>query len=455
LRRRIVQLLWGGLAMVVTAGWWVAIVELVPARYRPYVGGSQNNSVLDLIFGYNGFSRLFGNSGGPGGGAGGPGRLPGGFSAGVGVLRLFGAQSGGQIAWLLPAALILLLATAAVRGRAPRTDRTRAGLIMWAGWLLVTGVVFSFMEGIYHDYYTVALAPAVAAVVAVGTVELWRRRDHLAALAVLAGTAGATATWAWWLLGRSPHWLPWLRWLVLAFGLAAAVTLLGGKLRRRLLAPAAVAAVVAASAAPFGYALNTAATEHRGPIPTAGPAAALAGGPGGGFPAFPGGTPPGFPGGALPSFPAGGLPGGSQGNAQGGNPFGNQPPNGFPAGGGRAVDDTPAVAPELVTLLERDAGAYTWVAATARATSAAGYQLATKRPVMAIGGFGTDPWPTLKQFQQYVAEGKIHYLIGDGPAMAGPGGFGENTAQQITQWVADNFTATTVAGVTVYDLSAK
>jgi 4-amino-4-deoxy-L-arabinose transferase-like glycosyltransferase len=58
LRRRIVQLLGAGVALVVSAGWWVAIVTLWPSASRPYIGGSQHNSILELIFGYNGFGRI-------------------------------------------------------------------------------------------------------------------------------------------------------------------------------------------------------------------------------------------------------------------------------------------------------------------------------------------------------------------------------------------------------------
>jgi len=78
-------------------------------------------------------------------------------------------------------------------------------------------------------------------------------------------------------------------------------------------------------------------------------------------------------------------------------------------------------------------------------------QLATGDPVMAIGGFnGSDPAPTLAQFQQYVAEGRIHYFLG---GMGGAMG-GSDAARQISAWVQDNFTATTVGGATVYDLTS-
>jgi hypothetical protein len=107
---------------------------------------------------------------------------------------------------------------------------------------------------------------------------------------------------------------------------------------------------------------------------------------------------------------------------------------------------------EIVAALEADADRYTWVAATVGANNAAGYQLATELPVMPIGGFnGSDPAPTLAQFQEYVAEGRIHYFIGGGGFR--PNG-GSAAAQEIASWVSETFTATTIGGVTVYDLTA-
>lgn len=107
---------------------------------------------------------------------------------------------------------------------------------------------------------------------------------------------------------------------------------------------------------------------------------------------------------------------------------------------------------QIVTLLESNGTEYTWVAAAVGSNSAAGYQLATELPVMPIGGFnGSDPSPTLEQFQQYVADGKIHYFVAGG--RGGPGGKSESTSSAITAWVTANYTATTVDGVTLYDLT--
>ena len=156
------QLAAGGVALVVSSFWWVVAVMAVPGADRPYVGGSQDNSLWNLIFGYNGLGRLTGNeSGSVGGGAAGTS----GRWGITGLTRLFGSEMGTQISWLLPAALLMLVVVMIVTFRRARTDRTRAVLLLWGGWLLVTGVVFSLGQGIIHPYYNVALAPAIGAVV--------------------------------------------------------------------------------------------------------------------------------------------------------------------------------------------------------------------------------------------------------------------------------------------------
>ncbi len=112
IRRRIAELGASLVAMIVSAGWWVALVELWPASSRPYIGGSQTNSIIELTFGYNGFGRLTGNEvgsvggGGPGG-PGGPAGVGGSMWGSTGITRMFDGVTGGQIAWLLPTALVL------------------------------------------------------------------------------------------------------------------------------------------------------------------------------------------------------------------------------------------------------------------------------------------------------------------------------------------------------------
>jgi 4-amino-4-deoxy-L-arabinose transferase-like glycosyltransferase len=463
LTRRIRDLLIGGAAMVATAGWWVAIVQLTPAQYRPYIGGSQNNSILQLTLGYNGFGRLTGDevgsvTGGRFGAAGGGGG-PTSMWGATGLARMFAGDVGGQISWLIPAALILLLAGLWLTRRAPRTDLTRASLLLWGGWLVVTAATFSLMRGIFHPYYTVALAPAVAGLVGTGVAVAWRRRREPVAMVALCGATAITAVWSYLLLARSPDWHPWLRYAVLLAGLAAAAgLLLVGRLPRTARLAVAGTAIVAALAGPLAYSLNTAATPHTGAIVSAGPAVANAFGPGGrafgrppggfnGFNRF-GGNGGNFPGG-RPGFQAG-PQGGFQAGPQGGGFTGGQPQQGRGGAGGLLFGSRPSA--QLVSMLEQDAANYTWAAATVGSNNAAGYQLASQKPVMAIGGFnGSDPSPTLAQFEQYVSTGRIHYFISGSRIGAANGG--SSNGQQITAWVEQNFTAQTVDGVTVYDVS--
>jgi 4-amino-4-deoxy-L-arabinose transferase-like glycosyltransferase len=479
LGRRIRQLLVAGVALVVAAGWWVAAVQLTPAADRPYIGGSQNNSLLNLIFGYNGLGRLSGTeSGSVGGGATGGSRW-----GPTGLLRLFQTDMGGQISWLIPAALIMLVAVLVLTWRAPRTDRTRAAVVLWGGWLLGTGLVFSYAQGIIHPYYNVALAPAVGALVGIGTVTLWRHRRQRLGRLVLAVALAATAAWSFVLLSRSPNWLPWLRPLVLAVGLAAAVVMaVAPTLRAKVAVVVVVAGLGAALAGPAAYAIDTVATSHSGAIPSAGPAVAGgSGGPGGfgagspfgrgqvggrpsgagafgggRFGAAPSGAPGGVTGGAAtsPTNGSGSFPArGGAGRQRPGTLGGTAPVGGQGAGGGLLSASTPGK--KLVSLLEARAGSYRWVAATVNSNSAAGYQLATGDPVMAIGGFnGTDPAPTLAQFETYVRDGAIHYFIAGGGQGGGIGGGGAaDDASRITAWVESHYTATTVDGVTLYDLT--
>ncbi|MCW2931748.1 MAG: putative integral rane protein [Actinomycetia bacterium] len=247
--RRMRQLCLSAAGIVVGAGWWVLIAQLTPAADRPYFGGSTDNNILQLALGYNGLGRLDGtetgsigfNSSSVGGGGGGGG----GFGGATGVTRLFSSQFGGQISWLLPTALIALVALLWVSRRAARTDRVRAFALLWGGWLVVTGLTFSYMQGIIHPYYMVALAPAIAALVAVGAISLWQRGLGWAGRCLTALGVAVTVWWAYELLSRSPSWLPWLRVLIVVAGVLAVISILATAVLERLGTRHAVAAATA------------------------------------------------------------------------------------------------------------------------------------------------------------------------------------------------------------------
>ncbi|GAA1332303.1 ArnT family glycosyltransferase [Pseudonocardia xinjiangensis] len=437
--RRIRQLLAAGVALVVAAGWWVATVELWPAADRPYIGGSQTNSVLELALGYNGLGRIFGGSGDPGGHRSGTGRAAGagdavrdrmahgagggmppgadmahgahgapgggGFGGGAGLARMFGTDVGAQVSWLLPAALALLVIGLWLTRRAPRIDRTRASLVLWGTWTVVSALVFSLAEGIFHSYYTVALAPGIAALVGIGGYELWRRRGSWVGRLALALVVAGTAAWAVVLLDRSPEFLPWLRWVVAALGVLAVLALLVPVSGRRRWTVTATVVALSVLVAPAAYAVDTAATPHTGSLPAAGPPSGIA--------AY-----------FLDQL--------------------HKRPDALPLGIAAMVGGpAQGIDPELVSLLQH-AGTE-WSAASIGSQVSSQLALASGTTVMAIGGFyGSDPAPTLEQFQRYVAAGQVHYFFA--------GGFGGERSP-IATWVQDNFSHSTIGGQTVYDLT--
>ncbi|MBT1178131.1 glycosyltransferase family 39 protein [Bifidobacterium vespertilionis] len=485
--RRIVDGLIAIAAMVVAAGWWVLLTVVVPSGSRPYIGGSQTDSFLELTFGYNGFGRLTGNETGAVVGGGGRGGNAGGMWGETGITRLFDGEFGGQIAWLAPMAVLGIIAGLIIARHTRRTDIRRASVVVWGAWLLVTWIVFSHMAGIFHQYYTVALAPALAALVGIAAGALWKRRELCWARAILAVTVLVSTLWSVELLGRST-WMPGLKVVVLAAGLAATVALLvlalaafpmrgmrflrqpGNAMVMGLVGGAAlVFAAIALYTGPVAWTAYTVSTGHQGSIVTAGPNVTNSTGMGGGR----GGQ--GGPGGQGGSGGQGGFDG------QGGG-FGGQGPDGQDGqnsqndgfggpgqsdgqsarfegmGGGRGgmgggLLGGGSASETIVKMLQQDADQYTWAAATTGSQNAASYQLASEQAVMPIGGFnGSDPSPTLEEFKQYVAEGRIHYYIGGG-GMGGNQLGGSSASSEIAEWVAENFEAQTIDGVTIYDLS--
>ncbi|MFJ9369314.1 ArnT family glycosyltransferase [Nocardia sp. NPDC101769] len=461
-RTRITQLASAGVALVLSAGWYVALVELWPTGSRPYIGGSTSNSLWELAVDYNGLGRVLGNKNG--GGAhrptpppmptpdaaqhADPSQMHGGFGSQPGLTRLFSGELATEFSWLLLAALIALIAGLWLTRRLPRTDRVRAGLLLWGGWLLITAAVLSYMSRSFHSYYAMELVPAMAALIGIGATQLWQRRAHLAARGTLAVMSLATGGWSFVLLHRTPEWLPWLRWTLVALSVVAAAALLIAPKLPRVALAIGVFALLAGLLGPTVYTLETVAQVHNGGSPIAGP----------------------------PRSEHGGGPG-----QRGGVPD-----------------------PQIAGLIE---GSETrWAAAAIGAQDVSSLELTTGKALLAVGGFsGRDDSPTLAQFQQYVADHQIGYLLvrqreesgqdnnsqggqpnagqpsnpqsGHDHSGAGrdtqPGGAGpqpgqggnaprsgqgnsesdQSTSAQITAWVKANYPVTMMGSVEVYNLN--
>ncbi|MGK4065878.1 glycosyltransferase family 39 protein [Rothia sp. HC945] len=468
--RRIRDVVVAGIGVCLPVGAYAAVFAWWPEGSRPYMAGTESNSFWELVMGYNGLARIFGDSGGAGapGGAGdqaaetagggaaagaAAGGAPGGggpggtmFGGDVGVFRMFNSAFGAEISWLIPAAVIILVAGFWLTRRARRTDATRAALIVWGGWLIVNAGVFSFMEGTIHPYYVVVLSPAVAAIVGIGVAEFWRGRRNsvtrrTAALALL-----ATVIWSFALMQReAPDWLPWVRWVLLIGGSVTSVLIFLGRGRpgtgsvRRGAAVLVVAALVFGGLGSAAWTLATVGNAHSGSIPTSGPSAAGESGMGQGA-----------------GGPQNGAGGQGQGDGQGSQDQAAQQagqgqssqPDGGANGGGMGGEESNS---ELTDLLKNAGTEYS--AATVGATSAASYMLSSDTEVLDIGGWmGSDPYPTLDEFTSMVDEGRIRYFVAGG---MGDGGMGESSSSEIQEWVKAHYEATTVGGTTVYDLTKE
>ncbi|MET9380307.1 glycosyltransferase family 39 protein [Streptomyces sp. NPDC002928] len=496
--KRIVNLLLAGVVLAVSSFWWATAVSLVPADDRPYIGGSTDGTAWDLIMGYNGLGRVFGGEGNGGGGGGGGGS----FSGTAGLGRLFNDILGGQISWLIPFAAIALVGGLVLCGRAPRTDLTRAALVLWGGWMLLHYLTFAMAEGTMHPYYTTAVAPGIAVLCGGGGTMLLRafRGGDVRWSWVLPAGLAVTGVWAVVLLRRATDWNSWL-WPAIAVVMVLAIVglfLFRSGNRARLLAASVAAAIVAALAGPTAYAVAVPASAGGagggmgGSNPTAGPSTGSGfgggggqggpggngGGPGGGE--MPGGTQQGgqaagqeggqmtpgggangeMPGGAPQGGENGGFPGGGEmpgggtaGGQAGGFPGGENgtAPNGADGqsgggsggaggmGGGGMGGETSS---ELISYLEKHQDGAKWLLAVSNSQSAGQLILSTHKPVISMWGFtGSDNGMTVAKLKELVKKGELHYIQVGGSGMGGGMGGNNSASTAVTAWVQKYGTA--------------
>lgn len=418
--QRILRLVVLGAAALAFSVPWMLAVDLTPASARPYVGGSSNDTVQNLVFGYNGLGRVDGNGqgafgGGRGGGAGrasngatnnggafrGPAQLPnngrfqpapgagpggraggppgagaaagpgGVFGGAPGTLRLFSDAVGGQIAWLLPVAA---LGAAAALWHHRRSPVLLAGVALFTGWLLLHALVFSYSKGIFHAYYTSALAPGMAALVGIGGVALFElARRHAGWLAMAVGGLMATADLQLVLSRRTSTFHAWARPVMEVLAVAAGVALLVATVSRwrgRLVAAGLTVGLAALTVTPAAWASSeTTAPSLNSTLPQAGPRRGAAGAT-----------------------------------------FGSEA---APFQG----DDA------LAAFLRSDRAGETWDLVETSAQAAAALEADEGLSVMALGGFsGSDPAATVGSVAQLVQQGKVRFfLVGGGFARGSVG----------------------------------
>ncbi len=431
LGRRVRHLVVAAGALVVSSGWYVLLTIVWPTSSRPYIAGSDDNSFMDLVLGYNGFGRFLGNEQ-----SGGQAPLPPGYRVppkllnsfndfgSAGPTRMFLGESGFQISWLAPAALVAFALVLASRRRAPRTDPTRAAALLFGSWLVLVGAALSAMKSAEHAYYSLAIAPAVAGTLAVGVAELWRRRAEAFGRIGAAALIVSAGAWSFLVLQRNADWHPALRWIVLGVAVAAALGLLVVALLRsfdRARAVATAVLVVVGLLAGLGgstaYAAATLPQAHTGRSPVVGP----------------------------PPPPETGFQAIIKGQMR------------------NFADGTAFTDPRIVERLRHSDAR--WSAAVERSSIAAAMELASHTAVMAIGGFaGDDPVPSLDRFEELVRDHRVGFYVTQemrlpptwrydpsAPVVSSP--WSQASHRDIADWVAAHYAVERIGGVAVYDLS--
>jgi 4-amino-4-deoxy-L-arabinose transferase-like glycosyltransferase len=367
LRVRVRHVAIAGAVTAVVSLSWMSVVSLVPAGERPYVDGTQNDSVFSQVFDYNGIARL--SHGGSLAGAGHTAQFLDRLSAYSGSRdnlaehvppswhRLLDGPYGRDIGWLLPAALIAAAGLLLARRGSGRRDPWRTSVLLWGGWLLVLWVFFS--DGIYlHSYYVAALAPAIAALCGTGVAFAWSRREHPAVQRTLAGALVASAGYGIYLLGGGrdvPGWLTPVAACLAAAG-ASSMLMAGSRGRSRALAARGTAAAFGCALLLPAVASALMVTRGLGPF-------------------------------AAPFEPASA----SESRAE--------------------AKHTNALSARIVELIASEYETPI-VFATDTSLVAAPYILATGREILPIGGFeGGIPAPTVAQLQHDVSSGRLRALL--------------------------------------------
>lgn len=490
-RKRILHLVLALVVLLVVSFSWIEIVDHTPTSQRPYVGSSTDNSELSLTLGYNGLERVLGTAiggnrgnnttakqanettdsasstgapttggspfgqesastnatgagfrggergsfaGGNRGGGGGAAFSSNGTSS-ASPFRLFAADMAGQIAWLLPLALIGIFvagwqAWRMSKSRLPGTPRQHA-IILWGGWLLIVFAYFS-ISGAEHPYYLTMLAPGVATTAGIGIVALWKQFRRPGWLGwLLPITLIITALAQVYIISSYASYSSWMTPVILVLSLIAVIALLVARLRPRintrfLANPAIIVGMIAILIGPAIWSAVTTQTSG-GLIPVAGPTSI------GNVTAFTGGE-SFVRADLLADLAAGGaqqpsttVTTGQPGTASGAGGTGQ---TGARGGFGSSTGDK-----ALETYLLAHQGSAEYLVGMQTASTAATYILDTGKAVMAWGGFlGSDPILTTSQLAALVKEGKIRYFL------AGAGGAfgGSSSSSTITQWITTN-----------------
>lgn len=457
LRRRLVHLLVAAAVTVAVSASWILLVTVTPARDRPYVDGTTDNSAYSQVVGYNFLNRfssvgLDASSTGSVTSVRGGSTPPGHRSTGIGTsrpensatgerdssrplskLKMFGPQLAPQTGWLYPtAALSLVLALVWRRGR-PRTDLKRAGYLLWGVWLALYFLAFSMGSIGGHTYYMGVIAAPLASLTGAGTAMMWRaHRDGGRRAWALPGAIAATAAWGAFVNLLFPSFRPWVTPTAALLALAALGLLFrargGATATRRLALAGLLAGVAAMLLPPAAWSAGVLETRygHSG-MGTVGPSASH----------------------RSATTTRSRTPRTASGKAR------SESHQDAVRKSGRSAAPSRGSAPGILTPAQQRLLAYTeanrsgarFLFATTNWPAASPYILAKDAPVLPMGGFtGLVPSPSMTGFRQLVASGQLRYVLVSGATSA----FGHSTSKsappaEIASWTESHCTAVPVA----------
>ncbi|MFJ6155323.1 ArnT family glycosyltransferase [Pseudarthrobacter sp. NPDC092202] len=403
--RRLLHLGYSAAATIAVGASWLLAVQITDPADRPFIGGSTTNSSLELALGYNGLQRLTGEAAGR--------TLTAGTKVDAldaGYQRFLQPQFSGQFGWFLPLALAGLVIATFWLAKHQGTRGLRMVMLMCGIWFATSATVLAFMSGTLHPYYSLTAVPPLCILAATGFACLFTTA-YRPSRSVLFVVLLASSTMAYATTLRSTAELPGVPLLVLGmWATASAIYLLPGS-PPALHQVSTIVLLATLLTGPVLWSANTVLSPHTGAGVVAGPAIA-------------------------------GLRSDHPGKQQ----LGDELTPGHVAL--MFGDAPPAAVADVLRNLHPSA---TWVTATVGSETAANYQLELGRAVLPVGGFdGTDPFPTLEQFQHFVAEGKVGSLvIQDLPPLTLEG---KGESARIVQWVRQNFPAQTTESAELYVL---
>lgn len=308
----------------------------------------------------------------------------------AGPFRLFQSDLGSQIGWYLPLAILGLIAGwFGFRKRGAKwhhVSEEQSEVLLWAGWFVPVYGFFS-VASFFHPYYTIMLAPAIAALTAIGVAAVVKMSAQSNKESMIARIVVSVAVLTTLLLQAYYVWSYYqiisIILIIVAIGLSI-WWLLPRQINNKIkIVLSAISILLMAG----WWSLTPTLSHNSAAIPAASP--------------------------SLLS---------QTGSSDMGGEVNNQ----------------------LLSYTKKHQGNAKYLFATTDSNSASGYIIKSGKAVMAIGGYnGTDPTMSLSEFKKLVKSGQLKYFVMGNNSKTSSG-----QISKILTWVKKNGTKVTYSSST-------